>query len=162
MASALPKVKPRNETPLQVTWKMDLTEEEKNKAIKLASSGVAQYKLAEQMGFPHTYAFQYFLAAHPLFATELKAAYIAGYHQMAESVVDIIDEYADPQAARIKIDSIKWLVSKRLPEVYGDRIDVNVNQNVSIKSNIDAAESRVAKTIVELSPKRSDSGDIFE
>ena len=37
-----------------------------------------------------------------------------------------------PEQARVAIDSIKWPASKRLPKVYGDRIDHSVDMSVKV------------------------------
>lgn len=44
---------------------------------------------------------------------------------MAEDIVDISnDDQLDANDKRIRIDTRKWLLSKLIPKVYGDKIDV--------------------------------------
>lgn len=41
---------------------------------------------------------------------------------MAEDIIDIADDKSeDPQRARLRVDTRKWLMSKIAPKVYGDR-----------------------------------------
>ena len=41
---------------------------------------------------------------------------------MAEDIIDIADDKEeDPQRARLRVDTRKWLMSKIAPKVYGDR-----------------------------------------
>jgi hypothetical protein len=45
----------------------------------------------------------------------------------SEELVDIADERgADPQDRRVRIDTRKWLLSKVLPKVYGDKVEHEV------------------------------------
>ena len=42
----------------------------------------------------------------------------------ADEIIDIADTEADPNKARVRVDSRKWVVSKLLPKKYGDKLDV--------------------------------------
>jgi transposase-like protein len=50
----------------------------------------------------------------------------AGREIMADEIVAIADEAvgepAEVQAARLRVDARKWILSKRLPRTYGDKI----------------------------------------
>jgi tyrosyl-tRNA synthetase len=68
-----------------------------------------------------------------------------GYHKMADEIIEIADDasndYAerenrdgenvrafDPehvQRARLRVEARKWLLSKALPKVYGDRLNID-------------------------------------
>lgn len=65
----------------------------------------------------------------------------------AAAEVDQLDKIAqeeqDVQRAKLRCDNVKWKAGKRYAEVYGDRIDVNVTERISIVSALDAAEGRV-------------------
>lgn len=45
--------------------------------------------------------------------------------------VTVVDA-ASVQHARLKVDTRKWLVSKMLPKVYGDKLDIEHSGNVGI------------------------------
>lgn len=54
-----------------------------------------------------------------------------GYHAMADGILDIADanEGPDKQASmtdrdRLRVDARKWLLSKALPKVYGDKLEM--------------------------------------
>jgi len=54
------------------------------------------------------------------------------------------------QHLRIKIDVLKWTVSKLRPRIYGERIDVSVTHiQISITSALEMAEKRV----IDILPK---------
>lgn len=86
----------------------------------------------------------------PNLDTRLMHAQRLGMDSLAEMALKIPDEYEDTNRARLKVDTIKWYLAKRKPEVYGDRIDVNINQTVDIGGALTEARNR---TVVEVSKK---------
>lgn len=64
------------------------------------------------------------------FAAQYARAREAGYRHMAEEILDIADEVSvrddvDPrvvQRDKLRIDTRKWLLSKALPKIYGDKV----------------------------------------
>lgn len=73
-----------------------------------------------------------------------------GYHAMADEVLEIADDgrndwterqgengntvVADHEhisRSRLRFDARRWLLSKALPKVYGDRLDLNAKHDVS-------------------------------
>lgn len=81
----------------------------------------------------------------PVFARDLADARTHVSHDLVDSLITIADscnDLTDVGIAKLKSDNIKWLASKRAPQVYGDRIDVNVNQTVDLSQVLRAAESR--------------------
>ena len=78
------------------------------------------------------------------FSTQYARAREVGYHAMADELLDISDDGQNDwmkrnaennpgweangehlQRSRLRVDSRKWLLSKALPKVYGDKLDVN-------------------------------------
>lgn len=63
----------------------------------------------------------------------------------AGEVVDISDTEPDPNKARVRIDARKWAAGKLKPKVYGDRIQIDGDMNVSMSdAQLDA---RLAKLL---------------
>ena len=59
------------------------------------------------------------------FSDQYARARLSGYEQLADGLVDISDDNAgDPQRDRLRVDTRKWLLSKMLPKIYGDKLDV--------------------------------------
>jgi hypothetical protein len=61
------------------------------------------------------------------FAAQYARARELGYQSMADWLIDLADETnsRDPAAvnkARLQSDNIKWLLSKALPKIYGDKL----------------------------------------
>lgn len=82
------------------------------------------------------------------FAAHYARAREIGYHMMADEILHIADDNSSDvrtdedgnelvnhdviNRAKLRIDSRKWLLSKALPKIYGDRIEANVNHTLTI------------------------------
>ena len=68
----------------------------------------------------------------------------------ADQVAEIINKPgADSGIARVKIDGLKWLASKRNPRGYSDRVDHNVTvRTIDLTRIIEAANARLASARV--------------
>lgn len=60
------------------------------------------------------------------FYQQYAQARIVGYHRMAEEIIEFSDfKSNDPGAvarSRLMVDTRKWLLSKALPKIYGDKL----------------------------------------
>lgn len=66
---------------------------------------------------------------------------------MTDNLLNIQDSESDPLMCRVMSDNIKWLASKRLREIYGDKIDHHVEHTLSIKDAIEQAKNRTIEFI---------------
>lgn len=77
---------------------------------------------------------------------ELRERYALAREQQADTLADQIDEIADtetdPQRARNRIDARKWKAGKLRPKVYGDRLQLDGDLNVTLTES--QLESRLA------------------
>jgi hypothetical protein len=63
-----------------------------------------------------------------------------GYHTMADEILDISDsssvkDAVDPstvQRDRLRVDSRKWLLSKALPKIYGEKVEIDTPKDSPI------------------------------
>lgn len=63
---------------------------------------------------------------HPL-AKLYGLAREVGYQTMADHIIDIADgrdEGETAERSRLRVDTRKWLLSKALPKIYGDKLEV--------------------------------------
>ena len=57
------------------------------------------------------------------FSPKYTRARLRGYEVWADQILDISDDdNGDTQRDRLKVDSRKWLLSKYLPKVFGDKV----------------------------------------
>ena len=80
---------------------------------------------------------------HP-FSPQYARAREIGYHKMADDLLDIADnkETEPGQVARdrLRTDKRQWLLSKALPKVYGDKIELSGNLNLTHEDRLKAIE----------------------
>lgn len=82
------------------------------------------------------------------FAARYARAREAGYRLWGDDIIDISDEAIDANsaaAARVRIDTRKWVLAKMMPKVYGDKLDLNHSGDIAVKAiPDDRLESRLA------------------
>ena len=83
------------------------------------------------------------LAENPLLGDLYSRAQIVKAELLVDEAIDIADTSDDAMKARNQIDIRKWYASKILPQKFGDRIDINLTQNVDVKGAIEDAKKRV-------------------
>lgn len=96
----------------------------------LEKTGVKKYQLAR------------YRRDNPLFENEYMRARELRADFQADEIVHIADTEPDAQVARNRIDARKWVASKMLPQQYGDRLDLNVNQTIDIGAALAEARAR--------------------
>ena len=47
----------------------------------------------------------------------------------ADQIVEIADTAEDANIARLRVDARKWICSKLLPKIYGDRLELNPDKD---------------------------------
>lgn len=82
------------------------------------------------------------------FSDQYARARETGYRILADDLVEIADDkLGDPARDRLRVDTRKWLLSKALPKIYGDRHthEVELSANDKLLSLIEAGLSRSAR-----------------
>jgi hypothetical protein len=79
----------------------------------------------ETEGFPnHATAFRW-LNAHPEFRDKYARAKETMLERMADQINEIADDVTeDANSRRVRVDTRKWLLSKLIPKVYGDAMQL--------------------------------------
>jgi hypothetical protein len=88
--------------------------------------------------------------ANAEFAQQYARARVTGYKLLADEIIeisddssrDVIDTEHGPKTdsevvarSRLRVDSRKWMLSKMLPKVYGDKIDMNHSGELTVVVN---------------------------
>ena len=119
-----------------------LTPAQKQRATDLAFDGLSQLKIAEAIGCrPQELA----IAADNdlMFRDSFARALDRGLDGLADSLIDMCDdESIAAHVLRQKSDNIKWLLARRASKRYGDRLDINVTQQVDIGGALIEARKR--------------------
>jgi hypothetical protein len=85
----------------------------------------------------------------PLFASRLSRARNESLEDLADSLLTILDDEPDTLRARLKSENIKWILSKRKPSTYGDKLEVSVNQTIDISQALSDARNRAQLPIIK-------------
>lgn len=131
-----------------------LTQEEEDHVLNMIADGETTRKVREYLGI-NASTWMKILERSPLFHQAVMHSQSLSLEDLADSLLEIPDQMFDVQKAKLKSDNIKFLLSKRKPQVYGDRIDLNVNGTVDLRAALNDAERRIS-----LPP--SDLGNIIE
>jgi exoribonuclease R len=119
-----------------------LSEEQVRRALELAAEGLSIKDIRKEIGVSADELYK-FRQVDATFDQKFKIARQEGLEELADSLLDIVDEYQDVQKARVKSENIRFLLSKRKPHVYGDRIDINITERVDIAAALNEAKARL-------------------
>ena len=120
-----------------------LTAEEKELALKLTLENVSQRNIAKQLGFKDQGSYIRCKKRDPIFLEEVQSMRQESANDLALSTLSLADDYANPLAARVKFECIKWYTSVCYPEVYGEKLNVAINHTVDIAAALHTATKRV-------------------
>jgi hypothetical protein len=69
----------------------------------------------------------------PTFANQYTRAREVGYQLLADQIIEISDsQTGDVARDRLSVDSRKWMLSKMLPKVYGDKVETTIQAGETI------------------------------
>jgi hypothetical protein len=118
-------------------------------AIDLVGQGHTVTSACDEANLPVS-TFRTYLKKH----TDLQDLYTEadqrGADAMADALINIdnhrVHGQSDPKMAKVISDNIKWVLAKRKPKEFGDRVQVDhsVTVDVAITTALDAARRRVA------------------
>jgi hypothetical protein len=126
-----------------------MTEDQKKRAIELSYEGKIARKIREEIGVSSA-AWAKEIRNDTAFETSLRQARSDALEDMADSLLTVCEE-PDIYRARLKSDNMKWLLAKRKPSTYGDRVDLNVNHVISIGDALRDAKNR-SRLVEEAKP----------
>ena len=139
------------------------------------AKGESLRAICRDMHMPTEAAVRQWVASDKAFASQYAQAREAGYHAMAEELLEIADDasqdtvYTDngPKAdtewiarSKLRVDTRKWLLSKMLPKVFGERAAVDVtNSDGSLVLDEATRTARAAQLLaVAAARKAADDG----
>lgn len=126
-----------------------LTEEQKEFALEMAANNKSLKTIAKELGFTTPMQFVRYRKRDPLFQSEFNSARQFAAECLADSALTVVDDYDNPLKAKTQFEVIKWVCATRYPEVFGERLDLNVRHEVDISAALGAAMKRVLRDDVE-------------
>lgn len=89
------------------------------------SDGLSLRTICQQAGMPARVNIWRWRRTNDEFRDQFDAARREGAHALADDMQQIADDpNDDPNSRRIRVDTRKWIASKMLPKVYGDKVAV--------------------------------------
>ena len=80
------------------------------------------------------------------FSTQYARAREIGYQSMADDLTEIADaKDGDPARDRLRVDTRKWLISKALPKIYGDKQQIEHSGTLSFANQLALLRARQRK-----------------
>lgn len=126
-----------------------LTPEQEAKAIELAAAGFNLRKIIDEI-LLNEYQFYIYKEDNPDFKKRFDQARQEGLEHIADGLITIADDYQDVQRGRLKSENARWLLSKRKPSVYGDKVDIHVSQTIDISGALAEAKARA---MIDVTPQ---------
>jgi hypothetical protein len=97
------------------------------------------------------------------FDTRITRARQVAAHIEVDDLKRIAETEPDVNRARLRCDVTRWIAGKRVPLVYGDRIDVNVSQTVNISESLrDALARKDSKLLPRRYPEDIQDAELIE
>ncbi len=119
-----------------------------------SSKGGLRKTLASDPELPELHTVQSWLANIAQFSSDYALAKRTQIETMAEDIIDISnDDSLEPNDKRIRVDTLKWLLSKLIPKTYGDKLDLTSDgQALAPASHL--IDARVQSILMQVSERR--------
>ena len=134
-----------------------------DRLLEAISDGASLTKACQEHGIARRTVRQW-LADRPDFAAEHKAAHTLRLEKLADDVIDLVDSVAGCEnnarvtAARNQADARRWLLSKVLPAMYGDRVEIAGDGGAALQAaNPQASIPRLMSVLAIIAPEKSNS-----
>lgn len=121
-----------------------LTPELEEELLELLASGMTLNQVCEDKRFPTDSAIRKKVLADQAFGQKYVRARETGYLRMADELIEIVDDGRNDwmtikkggtevevvnreavERSKLRFQARQWLLSKALPKVFGDKLDVN-------------------------------------
>lgn len=92
------------------------------KICERLADGESLRAICKEEGWPDANTVRRWLIEHEAFRAQYASARTDQAEGYAAEIVEIADTDKDPQRARVRVDARKWVASKLLPKVYGEKL----------------------------------------
>jgi len=142
---------------------VEIPREKLLEALKYAAEGWSIRKICAKINIEPLQFFK-FRKQDYSFTAAFQLARESGFEINADDLLDLADQYADPLTARVKSDNLRWLLSKRKPKEYGDQLNINIEQKISVGEALSEAKKRAgieSGEVIELT-KSADTNEYLD
>lgn len=114
-------------------------------------SGVQIDQTLKKIGFTRR-EFNSYLKANPEFREQFDKAMLDACPFLENDLLNIYKRVDDAKLARVALESINKILVFRDPAKYSQKLDISMNQTISIRSNLDASTKRIEGLIKDAQP----------
>lgn len=141
-----------NASPRSAGRPSEYTEEMADIICTLIAEGQSLRAICDTEGYPHQSTVYRWLMNEGVFREKYQIARDAQQDTYVDETIHIADTEPDPQKARVRIWARQWHASKLRPKKYGDRIDVNPDEdrpmNVSTNAKDDTTRAKAMAALL--------------
>jgi len=136
-------VKAKKERAKPVPYSQELAD----KICDRLAAGETLRAVCESDGMPSEMTVRrWALDADSPFSSQYARAREVGYHRMADELLDIADDAGlDANDKRIRVDTRKWQLSKALPKIDGDKLDLKATITQTHEQELDLLDRIAAE-----------------
>ncbi len=128
-----------------------MTPSDQERALALAAAGRTMRQIAGELRC-HVRDIYQQLAKNAAFERRFARARKEGLELLADDLITISDEQPDVNRAKLKSDNVRWLLARRLPGQYGDRLAVDVSHSIDLRAALQGAEVRLRSVSDQRAP----------
>jgi hypothetical protein len=119
---------------------MAISEKQRQTVLQCLEQGMALRQACKEADIPEPSRVLDIVRSDATFAAQYTRAREIGYTLLGDDLQQVSDDTSIPaDHRRIMVDTRKWMLSKMLPKIYGDRLDLNHSGSVSTQ-NLTRAE----------------------
>jgi hypothetical protein len=128
---------------------------------KLLADGKTLNQICKADGMPAESAVrEWALSDRDGFGAKYTRARELGYLRMADDLVTIAaDESTDVQRSRLMVDTHKWLLSKALPKLFGDKLQIGGDGGEPIKVEVGEAIAKLTEAVESVATRMKDGDE---
>ena len=131
--------------------KTELNDDEKRWLLEDSMTTLAIDQTLKKVGMTRR-EFTKYLNKHPEFKEEYNQALIDACIFIENDVLNIEKMVENPKMAAVVSNNLVKILAARNPEKYGNKLDLNVNQTISIRYNLDQSQQRIGELMRDVSP----------
>lgn len=111
---------------------MAVSEKQKQTLLQGLTDGLSLRKACEQADIQAPSNVLFWCEQDPAFAEQYARARDIGWRMLADDLHEVADDTSIPaDHRRIMVDTRKWMLSKMLPKIYGDKLDITAKVNTN-------------------------------
>lgn len=129
-----------------------LSTKERDWVLNDALSSTSVEETFQKLNFESRLQYHRYLKSDPELYAELKQMWLDSCPFLEIDMLNVHKKCPDHKLARIRLEALIKVLAFRDPAKYGPKMDLNVNQNLSMRIAIETANTRIFEMLKEATP----------